>query len=567
MARTRRREGLTESWDDVDEPYEEEEETLWDEDEEGDEMGSEYRSSARQARATNGNIKSIDLSDLPRRRNLRSSVEPELVMPSSPDGAAKAAATSRRRDATPRFRLNERSNTSDAGQLRKTTRAATPRSRMIERSMTSDAGRMRKSRLKQHDEAEYESEDEPATARYAATIWQQALRPLLAYATGVAGYALNNLKPILGWILLIYALAAGMVFFSGFLTNSINNALSPICRLPFTSSLPFCPDRDFRRQLQGPAEFDRLVNTQDAFQEVLASASTGVNLPLDMKRSEASIRDLKHVVQYSHLPSKNQLVFEFDEFIGVAREASQSLSKFNSRIGRAVDHILSTNRWTLSVIDGVEQKEAAKGTLSKWVTNNLNIFAPFQPLSMSRDIILDQYLHHTDAVEEQIMSLIDEALVLQGMLNNMDNRLDEIQGVATRDGIRIGVDKDELFSTLWTKLGGNKNSVQKLNSQIDLLNSVQRYRRMAWGHVTSTLLKLQEIQASLEDLRERVGMPEVVGTDKVPLEVHISNIQLGIDRLEKQRDANRQIEQDSFKKVLDRGEQVDRRGIGSKQEL
>ncbi|EME82828.1 uncharacterized protein MYCFIDRAFT_58262 [Pseudocercospora fijiensis CIRAD86] len=566
MARSRRREDLTESWDDVGDSYEEEEETLWDEDEERDEMGSEYRSSARQTRATNGSTKSIEEApDLPRRRNLRSSVEPELVMPSSPDGGAKAA-TSRRRDATPRFRLNERSNTSDAGQIRRTTRAATPRSRMIERSMTSDAGRMRKSRLKEYDAADYESEDEPATARYAATIWQQIIRPLLVYATGVTGYALNNLKPILGWILLIYVLTASMVFFSGFLTNSINNALSPICRLPFTGSLPFCPDPELR-ELQGPAEFDRLVTTQDAFQEVLASASTGVNLPLDMKRSEASIRDLKHVVQYSHLPSKNQLVFEFDGFIGVAREASQSLSKFNSRIGRAVDHILSTNRWTLSVIDGVEQNEAAKGTLSKWVTSNLNIFAPFQPLSMSRDIILDQYLRHTDAVEEQIMSLIDEALVLQGMLNDMDNRLDEIQGVATRDGVRIGVDKDELFSTLWTKLGGNKNTVQKLNSQIDLLNSVQHYRRMAWGHVTSTLLKLQEIQASLEDLRERVGMPEVVGTHKVPLEVHISNIQLGIERLEKQRDANRQIEQDSFRKVLDRGEQVDRRGIGSKQEL
>jgi len=280
-----------------------------------------------------------------------------------------------------------------------------------------------------------------------------------------------------------------------------------------------------------------------------------------MKRSEASIRDLKHVVQYSSLPSRNELVFEFAGFVETARQASQDLSKFNSRIGRAVDHILSTNRWTLSVIDGVSASEAGRGAISKWVGDNLNIFAPFQPVSLSRDVLLDQYLRHTSAVEEQIMTLISEAQALLGILDNLDGRLDVIASISTRDGIKVQGNREELFAYLWTKLGGNRSSVAKLDHQIELLKEVGQYRRLAWAHVTTTIVKLQAIRDNLEDLRERVAMPEVVG-DKVPLEVSINSINLGIERLEQQRDASRKVEAERYARVLSRAEEGDKKMIG-----
>ncbi|KAI5367771.1 hypothetical protein Slin15195_G029040 [Septoria linicola] len=562
MARTRRAraEDLTESWDDVSDSQD-----IYDEDAERDEVGSAFRSSRM---AVNTNSRSIEVpnneNDTPRRRNLRSSVEPELVMPSSPDGRAHHTKDGRKRDATPRFRLNERSNTSDAGQMRKITRAATPRARMAERSMTSDAGRFRSSKLSQHDEAEYESDHESTSSvsNYSAVAWERVLRPVLAYATDVVGLVLQHLKPLFGWALLIYLLAAALVFGSGFLNNTINNALTPICRLPFTGSLSFCPASDLP-ELKGEAQFGQLVQAQTAFEDILQSSSVGANLPADMKRSEASIRDLKHVVQYSSLPSKNELVFEFGGFVDTARQASGDLSRFNSRIGRAVDHILSTNRWTLSVIDGVSEKEAQRGSIARFFGENFNIFAPFQPLSLSRDVLLDQYLRHTGAVEEQIMSLIEEAMALRDILENLDNRLDVISEISTRDGIKLDSSKDELFATLWTKLGGNRKDIKKLNSQLGLLRSVGDYRRLAWGHVTATLLKLQEIQHSLEDLRERVALPETVGTYKVPLEVHIESINLGIERLEKQRDASRELAAQRYERIVGKAEDGDKRMLGS----
>ena len=552
MARTRRvrPQHLTESWDDVNDSFEDE--TFTDDSEElRDERPARLN---RQRESTP-------------KRVTRSSVEPELVMPSSPN-AVNGNGKTKSRAKTPHFRLNERSMTSDAGNFNvsKNMRAKTPHFRLNERSMTSDAGSFarRQSSLRKE---ELEDDDE-LRGGYLRLLWERIFAPILAYCGDIVGLVLGNAKPLIAYVLFAYLIAAALMFGSGFLTNSINNALSPICRIPGVTRFfnpGFCPLSATTPQVQGPAEFDKLVQAQGAFDEVLAASSTGANLPLDMKKSEAGIRDLKHVVQYSTLPSKNELVYEFGGFIDTARQASQDLSKFNARIGRAVDHILSTNRWTLSVIDGISSTESSRGRVSTFFWENLNIFAPFQPISLSRDILLDQYLRHTGAVEEQILSLISEAQALLSILENLDGRLDVIAGIATRDGLKAEENRDELFAYLWTKLGGNRSSVKKINQQIQLLKDVGAYRRIAWAHVTSTIVKLQAIRDNLEDLRERVAMPETLGTEKVPLEVHIDAINLGIQRLEEQRDTSRRLEAETYQRVLRRAEEGDGRLIGNRE--
>ncbi|KAK0870327.1 hypothetical protein LTR87_013343 [Friedmanniomyces endolithicus] len=532
---------LTESWDDVHDD-DDDDGTIYTKDDERAEMRDSYRSDARDSapqrdmRSSRTNFRS-KADDGDRRRSARLSVEPELRMPASPDAGRSSARTENLRASTPHFRLNNRSMTSDAGSMNGEAkmRASTPRMRLSQRSMTSDAGRFG-AKVKDDDD----DEDETTQPN---VLWRRVLRPLLAYAFDVAGV---------------------LVFGAGFATNTINNALTPICRIPGASylHLPFCPSPT-TTELQGPAEFDKLVQAQSQFEDVLASTQVGANLPMDMKRSEASIRDLKHVVQYSTLPCRNELVFEFTGFIDTARQASQDLSKFNSRIGRAVDQILSTNRWTLSVIDGVSATEASRGALSRWATSKLNIFAPFQPVALSRDVLLDQYLRHTGAVEEQILTLITEAQALLNILDNLDGRLDVIASIATRDGIKIDDNKEELFAYLWTKLGGNRNTVAKLAQQSELLKEVGAYRRLAWAHVTTTIVRLQAIRNTLEDLRERVALPEVVG-EKVPLEVHIESIRLGIERLEQQREAGRKIEAEGYARVMGRAGGGERREIGGK---
>jgi hypothetical protein len=474
------------------------------------------------------NSGTLDSDIKPRKRNARSE-NPELVMPASPDGARKRASVSRAK--TPHMRLNQRSLTSDAGSfMRRTDGTASSRTK---------------------DEFDDEIDD-TSDLNWPIMVWQKAVAPILWYALDILRIAVTN--PFTKSLLAIWLVVGAFMLAGNFVNNTVTLALSPLCRIPGSSylNLPFCPTGS-TPELSGPAEFDKLVDAQSQFEDVLAASASGAFLSIEMKSSEAGIRDLKHVVQYSNLPSKNELVLEFEGFVDTARMASNDLSRFNSRIGRALDHILSTNRWTLQVIDGVASEDAARGSLNKWLSNNFNVFAPFQPVALSQNVLLDQYLRHTSAVEEQILSLINEAHVLLEVLDNLDGRLDLIASIATRDGVKVENGREQLLSQLWTKLGGSRSSVAKLDKQLSLLNNVSQYRRMAWAHVNGAMIKLMAIRDNLEDLRERVAMPETLG-EVVPLEVHIENINLGIERLEQQRESGRKVMQERIAMLSSRAE-------------
>lgn len=381
--------------------------------------------------------------------------------------------------------------------------------------------------------------------------WNKFIAPILSYLLRLFGIVMNHLQPLIAFLIAMgFGIFIIQYFFQLSVFAPLTSALSTVgaispCSVPIFNLLPFC-NQD--TQAVGRPEFDQLVTVQSAFEDVLVSTAAGSTLPLDMKRSEASIRDLKSIVLYSTLPSRNELVFEFTCFVDTARQASGDLTRFNSRIGRAVDHIISTNRHTLQVLDGFALIEGSKGALDRFMQSYL-------PLLWGRDLterdLLTQYLRHTGAVEEQIQQLIIEAQALLAILQNLDDRLDVIHDIVTRDGIHLKGDRDELFAQLWTKLGGNRGTMAKLDEQLKLLKEVSTYRKHAWAHVSATILKLQSIAAGLEDLRERVGMPDLLGDD-VPLRQHIETIQLGVERLERQREESRKVETDAYRKVLDR---------------
>jgi len=391
-------------------------------------------------------------------------------------------------------------------------------------------------------------------------LWTNLISPVLSFALSVLGSALSHLRPVLGILMAIWLTRLFMGHYlasfgpiSNLLANipsipSLSSLPSP-CSLPGSSYLPFCPSPDINLPAS-PLEFDQLITVQSAFEDVLSASISGATLPLDMKRSEASIRDLKHVVRYSALPSRNELVFEFTGFIETARQASADLTRFNSRIGRAVDHILSTNRWTLQILDGVAEAEASKGVVGRMVEGSA-LLAVFRSSRLTEEVLLEQYLKHTRAVEEQIKNLILEAQALLSILTNLDDRLDVIASIVARDGVAVQGSRDELFAELWTRIGGNRASVKKVNDQLRLLREVAVYRKTAWAHVSGTVLKLQSIASQLEDLRERVGAADM-GVLEIPLRQHIENIQLGVERLERQRDESRRVESESYRRVLDR---------------
>ncbi|KAL8663064.1 MAG: hypothetical protein Q9202_004204 [Teloschistes flavicans] len=381
-------------------------------------------------------------------------------------------------------------------------------------------------------------------------------QPVIKWLYDVLGGAMGTLKPFISSILAVYILIGLLLVLKNLFTTSVYSALSPLCRIPGSSllSLPMCHTRisQYAEDAGNPVEFDQLVSVQNQFDAILEESAGGITLPLDMKRSETSLRDLRTIIRFSNLPSKNELVYEFNGFIETAGIASSDLQKFNSHVGRGVDNILATARWTKRVLDGVAEQHSSRGLIPSFITNSL--LAPFQPVHFTEATVLQQYTAHTRAVEGEINHLIDEAQALLMVLRNLDDRLDVIHGISIRDNLHAQGSKEETMSHLWTMLGGNKKALGRYDSQIKLLGQVNMYRQSAIAHVAGTMVKLQAMGAELEELRERIGTVELVGGHKggVPLSVHIEAIEMGVERLEERRDWARGLENERLRKALDR---------------
>ena len=468
--------------------------------------------------------KPLETTDIPQeragRKNSRASAEPEFVMPS----------------------IHESSPTGSwLGDRKPMTRRATPQ----KTRKTRDPQGRSTSRL--------EGNEDPAANDWLGEVFGnivRLLRPIVGWSYDVAGKTFNTLKTPIALLIAVYILLGIFVLFRNLLTSSIYSALSPICRIPGSSllnlsickaNLPSNYEGDEARNVQ----FDELMTVQSKFEEVLEASAGGVSLPLDMKRGETSIRDLRTVVRHSSLHSKNELVLEFDGFIETVRIASWDLQKFNSHLGHSVDKILATARWTRRVLEDISVHDASQGLIAAFV--NGRILAPFQPLTFTEPALANQYIQHSRTVEDEINLLVQEAQALLSVLLNLEERLDLIHDIAVRDDVKAKGSKEEVLAELWTLLGGNSKKLGKLDSQLKLLKQVNTYRQSALAHVSGTLVKLQAMSHDLEDLRERMG-----GVEMVPLSVHIENIEMGIERLERGRAQARELETDTRRKSLDR---------------
>lgn len=248
---------------------------------------------------------------------------------------------------------------------------------------------------------------------------------------------------------------------------------------------------------------------------------------------------------------REELGHEFDQFLETAREASYDLQTFNSHVGRAVDSVIAITHWTTRVLEGISESESSRGLVAGWI--NSLIPSGLQPSRLTENVVLDQYIQHTRLVEDEIHRLIAEAQALLMILTNLDDRLETIGGIAHRDDSHARAAKEDVLSLLWTRVGGNKGKIANMNRQLILLKNVGTYRASALAHVQGTVLRLQAIESGLEDLRERVGAPELM-KDRVaiPLSVHLESIARGVERLEEKRSSARKQENEVIRRTLER---------------
>lgn len=216
---------------------------------------------------------------------LRDSPEPELIMPSLSDGTLSI----------PRTGSLKRTS------LPKTTRASEKsqeprrRTRGLGRNLPSPSSDTESSTSRR---SSYHSPD------FFETTMNQ-LGAVFSWILSVIGQSLKILKTPIAYGLAIWMLLTIGITTRNFVTNSIYASFSPLCSVPGISllGLPFCSVIPVGTP-GGPPEFEQLMTVQSKFEDVLETTAGGASLPLDMKRGEASIRDLRQLVKFSQLYSK-----------------------------------------------------------------------------------------------------------------------------------------------------------------------------------------------------------------------------------------------------------------------
>ena len=211
----------------------------------------------------------------------------------------------------------------------------------------------------------------------------------------------------------------------------------------------------------------------------------------------------------------------------------------------------------MRVLDDIAIRDASRGAINVFLHEK--VLWPLRPVEPTEAALLDQYIQHTRAVEDEINKLVEEAQKLLLVLVNLETRLDVIHDIVARENGHALASREEILSHVWTILGGNRNTLGRVDRQMKLLQDVGNYRATAYAHVSGTVLRLQGIAAGLEDLRERVGAPEMLrGRVHVPLMVHMESIQSGVERLEAGRLKSRLLETEYIKKGLDRTQSKNR---------
>jgi hypothetical protein len=154
-----------------------------------------------------------------------------------------------------------------------------------------------------------------------------------------------------------------------------------------------------------------------------------------------------------------------------------------------------------------------------------------------------------NALSANMRRLVLEAEVSISDLNKLEEHLKSIHEVVSREDSSLSTAKTELLAQLWTILGGNQDQLKGMDEHLALLRGVSGYRDRALAHVVAALHMLETMAEDMEELRERVAAPELVG-DAIPIDVHMKSLRSGLERLKGRRTGAKQLEEQIVNRIL-----------------
>ncbi|TFK49935.1 hypothetical protein OE88DRAFT_1713128 [Heliocybe sulcata] len=360
------------------------------------------------------------------------------------------------------------------------------------------------------------------TVRYAFDIFLRAIR-LLRIPFSVLLFV---------WIL---------AFVVGKVSHSIRTVMSPLCIVPGISSLPVChwgPVHDERSPQW--ADYPKLVDMQSStFEQLLDSSVGDAGLALEIKKAEIATSDLTTLVRVSSLNSRDLLAESLFDFTEDAKKTGRGLQKLSAKIGGAVDSVMAVNDYAFHAIEAAGTKSENSVIKSLW---------PFSS-PQSKEVITATFTEAMDVLSSSLSRVILEAQLQLQNLDKLEQRLATLHEIISREDSWLSSEKAELLALLWTKLGGNRRQMRGVDRHLQLLRNVGGYRKRALAHVVGALQTLEAMNAEMEELRERVAAPQLLG-EKVSAEVHMRSIRTGLERLKDMRVRAREKEEEAMKRVL-----------------
>ena len=371
----------------------------------------------------------------------------------------------------------------------------------------------------------------PRSRRGPPTSEGDFVKSSAGFLGSILGKLLWIVQKPLAWLAAIFLVYIILGVTWIWLRNSVLSALSPLCAIPgmIVVGLPFCNlDAWSGSRESRSSDFPKLIDLQSHFTEVLEDSVGGSAMALDLKNSEIAVRDLNSLVRHSSLLSRDDLSSRLDDFVTAAKSTSRQLSKFSSRVGGVVDHLLAMDEYAIKSLEAVAA--AQKAEIPSSVTSLL--LFPFRTptdVAAEESAIRQTFIQTSSVMDTSIQRLIIEAKTTLRELDDLDAKLWIIADIVARENGLVTEREQQVLEQIWTTLGGNRGKLANFESHKYLLANIGKYRKTALMLVSRSLLQLQSMQEDLETLRDKVAESELI--EEVPLEVHIQSIRRGTERL------------------------------------
>ncbi|KAI9155080.1 hypothetical protein HJFPF1_07647 [Paramyrothecium foliicola] len=381
--------------------------------------------------------------------------------------------------------------------------------------------------------------------------------------------ALGNVKKPLSYIISIWVVLVALDAVRKGAANLATAALSPVCAIPGASWIvPSCPSwspctnpiirsvapfcSDSLRAPKTDFDIDGLMGAQEKLGGVLETKAEAVSLPYDMARSNAALRNLKGLINFTKLPSRQELVSKLEDYLDLADEVVDDFNAFSSKCSSLVEGVIILNRYTLDRVEQLAAREdRIQGSLalqlSTWVSHMLFPFS----VDTTEEKIAARYMDHLSRAIEYVDEVMMMAISLNTKLQDGRGYLHDIQRLTTDESDKIKAEREDFLEYLWNVVTGVAPPGRVNAKQLPLLQSISSQRQFAAAKTEMVIQDLSVVRASLKELRRQMEMQgSHVGFS---LRVHVATISAAAMNLEAvkirvkaEEDERRQIARKNF---------------------